>query len=304
MEGKLNLMEKVKGSLFVGKATIRFVVILMLLAVPLLFGTSFRGDNTKNSVLTEVFVQMQNTIKSMKTVKYSLKNTERIGSEYMKGYQHILSSAVPKKSYVKFVEPSEGAELLFVEGENDNNAVYNPNGFPYFKLKLDPYGSLMRRNNHHTIHEIGFRYIGDLLSFYFNKNAASFNIVGEETWEGILCWKVIVNDPNFGFKDYVVGKNESTVSLANKYYINEYLILERNDHVSSFGDLDEGVRIKIPNSYAKSIVLMIEKETSLPLFIKISDDKGLLESYKYYNIQMNPRVSETDFSFKNLKFSF
>ena len=52
-------------------------------------------------------------------------------------------------SYTDFT--FEILEVLFIKGHE--TALVNPNGFPWFNLKLNPVGSRMTKNQHHTIIE-------------------------------------------------------------------------------------------------------------------------------------------------------
>ena len=98
-----------------------------------------------------VIDEMLTSIDRIKTLKYKIKQFERIKGEMIFAEQDITLSTSPFKVYVYVNLPDEGAELLWVKGKNDGDAIVNPNGFPYFNLNLDPYGKIMRKNQHHTI---------------------------------------------------------------------------------------------------------------------------------------------------------
>ena len=53
------------------------------------------------------------------------------------------------------------------------------------------------------------------------------------------------------------------------------MILERNPKAGGYYDVKAGQIISIPNAYAKLTLLLIDKETLLPLNNKVFDDKGL-----------------------------
>ena len=62
--------------------------------------------------------------------------------------------------------------------------------------------------------------------------------------------------------------------------------------------------IQVPNVYAKIILLMIDKEYMLPISEKIIDDKGLYETYEYFNLKVNTPNAPEEFTkeYKDYKF--
>ncbi len=77
-----------------------------------------------------------------------------------------------------------GPEVLWIAGANNGNAIVNPGTFPYITLNLDPMGSIMRKNQHHTINELGMEYVGEILKdgikHFGDQLDKHFVIVGEE----------------------------------------------------------------------------------------------------------------------------
>ncbi|MBL6869726.1 MAG: DUF1571 domain-containing protein [Flavobacteriales bacterium] len=245
----------------------------------------------------EVIVKMISAIKSIKTLKYTLKNTERINGKLLTGLQEIKYQASPLKCYVHMKSPNPGSELLFVKGVNNNKAIYNPNGFPYFKMNLDPMGSLMRKNNHHTIYEVGFKTMAKIITKGYKEKNYSFTYKGDTIWNRINCHIFSISNTNFKIKSYTVKEKETIKSIAKKYQISEYMILELNQKLSDFNDdLTLNQKIMIPTTYAKEIELYIDKKTFLPVFQKISDNKGLYEQYEYSNLKLNPTISDEEFT--------
>lgn len=140
----------------------------------------------------EIISRMQQTINTIKTLKYTLKNTERVNGKLLSGSQKITFNASPRKCYVYMLSPREGAELIFAEGKNGNQTTYNPNGFPYFKIDLDPLGFLMRRNNHHTIYEIGFTPLSTIIDKIKNENHVIFKNLGTVNWNNQKCFRISI----------------------------------------------------------------------------------------------------------------
>ena len=108
---------------------------------------------------------------------------------------------------------------------------------------------------------------------------------------------VIINNRDFGFKDYVVGDNESITSIARKFFIAEYMIVEKNPKFKDYFDiLKKGEVIKIPTWYCKSVIMYVDQLYLLPISMKILDEKGLFEEYNYHFLQVNPKFEPTEFT--------
>jgi hypothetical protein len=186
--------------------------------------------NTPNNPFAEsnaVMSQMLLAAKSVKTARFTLENTERIDKVLLTGKQSVTIQVQPFKCYVKLIAPKKGAELLFAAGENDNQAIYEPNGMPYVQMKLDPKGWLLRQNNHHTIYELGFGYLSGVLNYYMQHEPKAFKVLEKVNWNGRTGHRVEINFADFGFYNYTVQKGENAESIANKKHLSKYLIIEK-----------------------------------------------------------------------------
>lgn len=253
----------------------------------------------------EIIFKMIKTIDELERLKYSLKIIER----GKKGYNHYESSVKLSRKPRKIYLYIKGIELLWVSGWNNNKAYVKPNSFPYVNLSLDPLGYLMRQDQHHTLNEMGVDYFGGLIEYMALKNGKRFDtyfkLDGEERINNRPCYKIIIDNKDFGYENYTVGDNESITSIARKLHISEYMILEVNPKFNDYFDiLKKGQVIKVPNAYAKHVTLYIDQLYFLPISIKILDDKGLFEQYDYHFLQVNPKIDDTEFTkdFKDYKF--
>lgn len=266
---------------------------LMIIAIfPLFLG--WNSDNN-NEICSQIIGNVSLSINGIETLSYTLSNTERIDGKLLNGKQFIKYNKSPFKCYIYLIKPNQGAELIFEENKNNNEAIYRPNGFPYIDLNLNPYGEIIKKNNHHTIFNIGFHYFGNVLINMFNKFPETFSYDGNITWNKISCSKITINNINFKFIPYQVKEGDNIRSIAKKNKVSEYLIKEKNS-ISENAEIKAGKTIQIPNSYAKTIELYIDNQTHLPVFQKISDEKGVFEQYEYYNIKINPIFKDEEFS--------
>lgn len=80
-----------------------------------------------------------------------------------------------------------------------------------------------------------------------------------------------------------------------KFRLDEYSLLELND-IKSYDGVKAGQTIKVPNSLCKKIEMYIDKENYLPLYQKLYDDKGLMATYEYTNLKINPTFKPEEFT--------
>ncbi len=284
----------------------RFFIYISICWCSFFGGVSF-GQKAATTSLTskEVVFKMVKSIQDLERLKYSLKIVER----GKKGYNHYESSVklnrTPRKIYLYI----KGIELLWVAGWNNNKAYVKPNSFPYVNLSLDPLGYLMRQDQHHTLNEMGVDYFGSVIEYialkYGDKFSDYVTLVGEERINNRPCYKIIIDNKDFGYETYTVGENESITSIARKLHISEYMILEVNPKLNDYFDiLKKGQKLKVPNAYAKHVTLYIDQLYFLPISIKILDDKGLFEQYDYHFLQVNPKIEDAEFTkdYKDYKF--
>jgi len=236
------------------------------------------------------------SISTTKTLRYDLQRNERIKGKMNFTESKVKLQVVPRKLYISI----DGQEVLWIQGANNGNALINPGTFPYINLNLDPMGSLMRKNQHHTIHELGMDYLAEILKnamkHYAEALEKHFVILGEEKYMGRTCYKLSIAFPEFAWIPYTVKKDETIISIAEKFHVSEYMILEKNPQAGWYNDIVAGQVIQIPNAYAKLFLLMIDKDYMLPISEKIYDDKGLFETYEFYNLKVNSPMPAEEFS--------
>jgi hypothetical protein len=170
-------------------------------------------------------------------------------------------------------------------------------------------GNLMRQDQHHTLNEMGYDYFASVIEYNKYKIGDKFDeyfkLIGEEKINNRLCYKVVIDNKDFGYVDYTVGEHESITTIARKFFIAEYMIVEKNPKFKDYFDLlKKGQVIKIPTWYCKSVVMYIDKQYFLPISLTIIDDRGLFEEYNYHSLIVNPTFEEGEFTkdYKDYKF--
>ena len=192
--------------------------------------------------------------------------------------------------------PKEGVEILVRSKEE--KPLVNPNAFPWFNLNLDPYGPLMRRNQHHTVFDSGFDLLMNTLKTELDAmgdNNSNMRYNGIVEWDGRPAHEIEVLYPDYGKKLYKVMMGEDLNSIGRKLNVNEYSILELNKDIDFYDDVKPGDEIMVPSSYAKRMVLLIDVDYMLPMVTRVYDDKGLYEQYAYRKFVLNPQFEPDEF---------
>jgi len=262
-----------------------------------LLQTSFKIDYRSNSILDskELVNKLFDAISKIKTLRFTLKYDERMNGKMVKNTAKTKIQISPRKVFTF----NGTAEVLWVQGQNNGDALVNPGTFPFVNLNLDPNGSIMRKNGHHTLHEAGFNHLADIIKGSIKKSPNKFNeyfvITGEEVFNGKSCHKLMIKYPEFAYTSYTVKKGETLVTIARKNYLSEHMILEKNK-IGWYDDVKEGQVIQVPNGYSKLTVFLVDKELFLPVSSKIYDDLGLYETYDYYDLKVNPVIAPEEFT--------
>ncbi|MFT4595650.1 MAG: outer membrane lipoprotein-sorting protein [Bacteroidia bacterium] len=255
----------------------------------------------------EMFRKMMTTIDGIKTVSFKLDKTERIKGKMMPGSQDVKLNVTPHQCYLKIHVPNKGAEVLYREGENKDNCKVNPNAFPYMTLNLDPDGSILRKDQHHSVKQLGFKYTGDLLNHVYTKYKSKINefvtINGEVTYDGRKCLNITLTNKEYKIESYTVLAGENLLKIARKLRLDEYALLELNGK-KNFDDVKAGQTIKVPNSLCKKIEMYIDKENYLPLYQKLYDEKGLMATYEYTKLVINPTFKPGELTTEYSEYDF
>lgn len=271
----------------------------MRLILALLFTFPSFGAIAQNPDKHDIFKNMMASIDKIKTLTFKLDKSERINGKMVPGSQTVKVQAKPFKTYVLVHVPDKGAEVLFIEGENNGNAKVSPNKFPYMTLNLDPEGSILRNNQHHSVRQLGFEYTGKVLKHvydqYKDKMEDYVQVHGEVTYDDRKCWNVTLTNKQYALNDYTVKAGENVIDIARKTHTNEYELLEVNK-LSGYDKVKVGQVIKVPNTYCKKIEMYIDQENFLPIYQKMYDATGLIAVYEYKNLKINPPIKPEEFT--------
>lgn len=252
-----------------------------------------------------VYEQMMQAMGKVRTASFTIDMKERIYGKTRHGIHHVKLQVNPYKVYLKSEKPDAGAEVLYIDGANNNKALINPNTFPFINISLSPSNPLLRKHHHYTILQMGFAHAHSIMRYYEATEGERFygNLKLIADPSGNFHVLEIDND-EFGFINYKVRKGENITAIARKFYVNDQMILELNKGISDFDDVHPGQVITLPNSFARRIVMYVEKKTMLPTKQFIYDLNGLYSQVEFKSLKVNPSFTNMDFSSENPLYGF
>jgi LysM repeat protein len=251
------------------------------------------------------FDNMIKSISSIYALEYELHAKELIDGKIFYTNSRVKLQKEPFCFYNYIIKPDLGVEILFT---NKNKLAFvNPNGFPFINLNLDPYGRLIRKNQHHTLFDAGFdSFKGIVLSVLelLKKSPERYIIdLGVKYINNTKCQVLEVVNPDFSFTEYIVQQGEDVESIARKFNLSSHLILVENN-LNFYNDITIGDKILIPNSYGEQFEIWIDLQSSLPIVQKVFVNNKLFEHYEFKNIIINPEFSNNEFDKSNTEYNF
>lgn len=282
-------------------------VIKIIIVVIILAGNSMQSFG-QNFSSKELIGKMHKSIKTYRDFRFKLYRSERVNGKQVLGCFDGKLTMDPFMIYIKNIVPNEGSELMYKEGENNNKAWVNPDIFPYITMSFYPESSLLKAGGHHTLKDAGFDLLDEIFKFYEmefkDKLYQHLENRGVVDWKGLNCYKLILNHPDYKIINYSATKNETLAKIANNKLLNSYKLKELNPSIRETKNLNEGQIIKVPNAYAKKVVIYLATDSFLPVYQEIYDEIGLYEKYVYKDLTFGTKIPLEEFSIDNEDYGF
>lgn len=250
---------------------------------------------------TALINKMVEAVGKMNTYQFTIVTKERnLDNSFHYGNSFNKVNVNPYSVYMKILATHNyGTEIIYNRPKYGNEVVVNAGKF-IPNLKLDPFGSIIRKEQHHTVLEGGFKYSMDLLNSIKTKMGASFDdmskIESDILFNSRLCYRLTLTDNSFSYVNYTLKEKETLYGLSMQKKISEFLIVYHNKNVSDFNDVEAGKVIQIPTSFAKRAVIYVDKITLHPIGIEMYDETGLFEKYEFQNVVYNPSFASNEFT--------
>jgi outer membrane lipoprotein-sorting protein len=248
----------------------------------------------------EYLLKMLDAIEKVNTAGYTLHMHERVGDKFRDSEFKVKLNVRPYKLYALSVYPHNGAEALLVAGANNQKILINPNRFPYLNLSLSPFSSILRKNHHYTLNDVGFSYIEKILKGYLKRDGDEFYKI-LRFYENIdfnskQYYMLEMDYPVYSITNYTVKAGETISSIAEHLLVNDYKILSLNPQIEGYDGVKAGNVIQVPNAFARKIVLYLDKTTLLPMVQNVYDEKGLFGRYDIRDFILNPSFGPDEFT--------
>jgi hypothetical protein len=277
----------------------------IVFTIPLVFFLIFSFRSKTDIKPGRILHQMYDSIKNIKTLKQKVKAIERINKSFVTADSEIKLQTHPRKVY--FVNRSKKIEILYDSELTSHKALVKPHVFPYLTISLDPMGNIMRKNQHYTINELGYEFIGKSVALTLNKDKEglnNFTYHGKVNKNGYTCYFLEYENKSYTYMNYVVGDKETASIIAYKLCVNDYLLRDKNNLLNDFGFIKKGTVLKVPTLYCRRAILYIDEKLMLPVSISLYDEAGLFESYDYTFIEINPTFNPDEFSKDYKEYNF
>lgn len=279
-------------------------LLLCLVAVSFFSIQFTTASDSQNAVSSrDIINNMLGSISRTNALQFTLKSWERVNGKDNYSEVDCKMTVSPFRLYIySKAKPNEDVQIIYNEAKYGKKAHINPGAW-LPNVNLDPYGSKMRKGQHHTIMNSGFTFLSSIIKAAVaraDQRAAGefdkyFVYEGDVVWSGRKCYKMVINDPEFSYVNHTVKAGETIESIAKSRNICGYLIVEKNK-LSGFDDISTGQTLKLPTSYAKKTVLYIDQQHNLPIVQIMYDEVGQFERYEFHSLVPNAKIDEGVFN--------
>lgn len=263
----------------------------MLLLPALLFGMA--TSHAQEAKLNEMYQAVRNA----NQVSFQFRSFERMDegnrSVMKEKNLNVDMTHRPLKVEINMISPNKGTKVNYDATNKPAYAkVYINLGIGSVPKDFFIHGSTIMADTHHPITSTGFTPIVNLVRGAETKSKKEerfsqvFHDRGRTTLDGRSCYKIELQDDQYGFESYTAQKGESVNAIAQKKNLSAYKIMKLNPGVSKSYKSIEGQTIKVPTSYAKYVGLYIDVATNLPYMAEVHDDKGLFEKYYFMDVKL------------------
>jgi outer membrane lipoprotein-sorting protein len=239
----------------------------IFLALFALFSVLFAQNNARAQDRTDLEKRFQETEESLAKVdNYTavFHRIERVNGKLIPEETAFLKFKRPFKVYMKWINPLQGQESLYVEGTNNNKVRAHGTGLTkLITVNLNPTGSMAMENSRHPITEAGLEFL--------------VKTIGSNLQRGLRAGELTSKD--HGEQKVYGRKTRELEGILPKDPAKGYYC------------------------YRCIVNLDVETQMPIKTQIFDWEDQ-LIECYGYENLSLNPGLSDKDFDPKNPEYHF
>ena len=283
--------------------------IYLPLLILLLAANGLKAAETNIPTVDQIIEKAEQTLSGTKDYTGRLLRQERF-LDGMKKQFNAFKFKKPFSVYLRFIDPFQGREVIYVHGWNDNELKVHKGSFPDITVSLDPQGSTAMKRSHHPITQFGFastlKMAAKNMRLARKRGEGEIKVSDGGAIKGQPVWKIEARFPRRGH--HVTAKDDETLwDISKRTGQDMYLLLYCNRKLDydEPDDVDEGDRVFIPRYYGGQTEFHVDKETSIPVRVIIRDWQGrLYEQYDYSDIKLNVGLTNKDFDPDNKAYDF
>ncbi|PLX20709.1 MAG: hypothetical protein C0599_08690 [Salinivirgaceae bacterium] len=253
----------------------------------------------------DLLTQVDSSLSNSNGLKFKMAIYARMkGNDYNQEALFKIQRSPLKVYYRQFID--NNIELLYDETKDKEKAIINPDGFPYTNLQLSPYSSLILKRQHHNVFEADPLFTIDQLKRMFDDCLPDkCSITISDTLVDNKPYKVLQYfNPHYKIQKVKVEEDIHILDFARKLGVNFYSIVCFNEDFDSSSEFDKGEILKVPSSYAKKILLIVNPSNNQVFEIQVFDGKGLFEKMRYLWFKKDVEFEEIDFQKENPEYNF
>ena len=238
----------------------------------------------------ELIDNMINAIENQNDLEFIMERKERNKKGFHKGSFYAKMRNKPFKLYIKNFKPKEGSEILYIDGENNNKALINPNFFPYINISMRPENSLLLAGGHHCVKELGFSFINKTFKNYQRIYGDNFykmmEYEGIYKWKDRRCYKLTIDYKDYKILQYNANEGESMYDIARRDFLNIGKLREYNPNLDADEQLKENQK-----QYIKPDHNIIEANSD---GVRTTTLDSYLNGYANRIIAFRPKLEDED----------
>lgn len=214
----------------------------------------------------------------------------------------------PFKVYVKYLEPYEGREGIYVRDSNRDRLRAHKGSIPDIAVSLDPRGRVAMMENHHPITQFGLEQMLEVsaqnIQKAIDRGDAKVRISNGGQVHGEPTWRIEI-ESNAGGELVIAKRGETLWALAERAGQDMFVILHHNEEIDSPGDIREGQKVFVPHYYAGRGRYFVSKKTFMLIKAVSWDHRGdLYELYEFPYLDLNPGLTDRDFDHRSKDYDF
>lgn len=244
-----------------------------------------------------------------KTLTYRFAKRERMRDGKVIEEQARVKLRAPNTVYIAAVKPRVGQEVIYAPARDRRRLVAHPGTFPDVTVRLDIHGGLATKGQHHPVSHSGFEYTLRTIERAVKRAKAApagerLEYRGAGVVHGRKVEIIALHTGTRPPRKAMARDDESLFAFAEREGADPYLVLMHNPEIDALDDELEEREYVVPAYYGKSTELKLDVEHGLLLEQTVWDEAGVYEHYEFFDLVVDPPLTDADFDPENPAYDF